>query len=316
MAAANTTKPALPHGKTNLWAHIVQNRGVYLVLLPGIIWYILFAYFPLFGLSLAFKTFKANLGIFHSPWVGLQNYVYVFRDKAFMESVGRTLYINILRLCITFPFPILLALAINEVRLGRTKKIFQTIYTFPNFLSWILVSSIMRHVFGQHGMVNGIITLFNHEPVMLLGSVHAFLPLIYITDIWKTAGWSAIIYLAAISGIDAEQYEAAEIDGATRLQRIWHISLPGIKGTIIVMFILAMGYLMSAGFDQLFNMSNAATSRVAETLDMYIYRITFQSASDFSFSSAVSLFRSIINFSLLITADRLAKKIGGQGLFG
>jgi putative aldouronate transport system permease protein len=151
---------------------------------------------------------------------------------------------------------------------------------------------------------------------MLLGSVPAFLPLIYNPDIWKTAGWSAIIYLAAISGIDAEQYEAAEIDGATRIQRIWHISLPGIKGTLLVMFILAMGYLMSAGFDQLFNMSNAATSKAAETLDMYIYRVTFQSASDFSFSSAVSLFRSIINFLLLITADRLSKRFSGQGLFG
>jgi putative aldouronate transport system permease protein len=261
MAPRDTLQPALPTAKTSLWARIVRNKGVYMVLLPGIVWYILFAYFPLFGLSLAFKTFKANLGIFRSPWIGLQNYVYVFRDKAFLESVGRTLYINILRLCITFPFPILLALTINEVRLGRSKKIFQTIYTFPNFLSWILVSSIMRHVFGQHGMVNSIITLFGHEPVMLLGSVRAFLPLIYITDIWKTAGWSAIIYLAAISGIDAEQYEAAEIDGATRLQRIRHISLPGIKGTVVVMFILAMGYLMSAGFDQLFNMSNANKAR-------------------------------------------------------
>jgi putative aldouronate transport system permease protein len=139
--------------------------------------------------------------------------------------------------------------------------------------------------------------------------------MVYITEIWKSAGWSAIIYMAAISGIDQEQYEAAQIDGATRLQRMWYISLPGIKSTIIVMFIMAVGYIMNAGFDQIFNISNAATAKVAETLDMYIYRVTFQASADFSFSSAVSLFKSIINFVLLLTADRVSKWIGGEGLF-
>jgi putative aldouronate transport system permease protein len=302
-------------GKGSLM-RIRQNRGVYLILLPGIIWYILFAYFPLYGLTLAFKTFKANLGIFGSPWIGFQNYIFVFRDKAFLESVFRTLQINILRIVLTFPVPVFLALAINEIRLGRMKKILQTIYTFPHFLSWVIVASIMINVLGQNGLVNGLISLVSPNRVNFLGSVEHFLPLIYLTDIWKSAGWSAIIYLAAISGIDMEQYEAAQIDGAGRLQRIWHITLPGIRGTVVVMFILAMGYLMSAGFDQLFNLSNPATSKAAETLDMYIYRVTFRSASDFSFSSAVSLFRSVINFAILITADRLAKAVGGQGLFG
>lgn len=302
--------------KKSLLVRIIQNRGIYAVLLPGILWYVLFAYFPLYGLSLAFKTFKANLGIIRSPWVGLQNYIYVFRDKAFMESIYRTLQINVLRLICTFPVPILLALMINEVRLGRSKKILQTIFTFPHFLSWVIVSSIMLNVLGRNGLINAVIALFGSPPVNIVGSVRYFLPLVYLSDIWKSSGWSAIIYLAAISGIDTEQYEAAEIDGATRFQRIIHISIPGIKGTIVVMFILAMGYLMSAGFDQLFNISNAATVRAAEILDMYIYRVTFLAASDFSFSSAVSLFRSIINFVLLITADRLARTVGGQGLFG
>jgi putative aldouronate transport system permease protein len=309
-------KAVLPLKNKSLLIRIMQNRGIYLVLLPGVLWYIFFAYFPLYGLSLAFKTFKANMGIIRSPWVGLQNYVYVFRDQAFMEAIYRTLKINILRLICSFPVPILLALMINEVRLGRSKKILQTIYTFPHFLSWVIVSSIMINVLGRNGLINAVIALFGGEPVSILGSVRHFLPLVYLSDIWKSSGWSAIIYLAAISGIDAEQYEAAEIDGATRFQRIVHISMPGIKGTIVVMFILAMGYLMSAGFDQLFNISNAATVRSAEILDMYIYRVTFLAASDFSFSSAVSLFRSIINFILLITADRLSRAVGGQGLFG
>ncbi|MDR2303288.1 MAG: ABC transporter permease subunit [Treponema sp.] len=300
----------------SLLAGIIQSRGIYVVLLPGVVWYILFAYFPLFGLSLAFKTFKANLGIIGSPWIGLQNYVYVFRDQAFMEAVFRTIKINILRLLITFPVPIILALAINEVRVGRLKKILQTVYTFPNFLSWIIVSSILTNTLGQNGFFNGLIVLLGGKSVNILGTAKYFLPLAYLSDIWKTAGWGAIIYLAAIAGIDVEQYEAAEIDGASRFQRIIHISLAGIKGTIVVMFILAMGYLMSAGFDQLFNISNAATMKEAEILDMYIYRVTFKAASDFSFSSAVSLLRSVINFVLLISADRISKMISGQGLFG
>jgi putative aldouronate transport system permease protein len=301
--------------KEGFFRQISKNKEIYLILLPGIVWYIIFAYLPMYGLSLAFKTFKANKGIFGSPWVGLTNYIYVFRDMAFIDSIFRTLKINAGRLLFQFPFPIFLALVINEVRIGRSKRILQTIYTFPHFLSWVIVASILTNVLSQTGMVNSIIKLVGGKPVNFLGSITIFLPMVYISEIWKSSGWSAIIYLAAIAGIDFEQYEAAEIDGATRVQRIWHISLPGIKGTIIVMFVLAAGYIMSAGFDQLFNISNAATFRVAETLDMYIYRVTFRNASDFSFSAAVSLFRSIINFIMLLTADRLTRAITGQGLF-
>jgi putative aldouronate transport system permease protein len=300
----------------NFISRVVKNREIYLLLLPGIAWYIIFAYLPLYGLSLAFKTFKANLGIFGSPWVGFENYKYVFRDNAFFSSVYRTLYINSGRLIFQFPFPIFLALVINEVRVGKIKKILQTIYTFPHFLSWIIVASILTNVLGYSGMVNSVLRMTGIVPVNFLGSTKIFLPMVYITEIWKSSGWSVIIYLAAISGIDFEQYEAAEIDGASRLQRILYISLPGIKATIIVMFVLAVGNLMTAGFDQLFNISNPVTFKAAETLDMYIYRVTFQSASDFSFSSAVSLFRSIINFILLITADRVTRIVSGTGLFG
>ena len=212
---------------------------------------------------------------------------------------------------------ILFALMINEVRLGRSKKVLQSIYTFPNFLSWVIVASIMINVLGQKGLVNGFLTtFFGTRPIAFLGKPEYFRPVIFITDVWKTAGWSAIIYMASISGIDMEQYEAAEIDGASRLQRIWYITLPGIKTTIMVLFILAVGNLMSGGFDQIFNLSNSATMKVAETLDMYIYRITFKGSVDFGFSSAVALFRSVINMLLLIVADRVSKAVGGSGLLG
>lgn len=301
--------------KNSLLRRMWKAREIYMLLIPGIIWYIIFAYIPMYGLTLAFKTYKANLGIFGSPWVGMVNFTYVFRDPAFFESVWKTLYINAGRILFQFPVPIILALMLNEVRVGRYKKIVQTIFTFPHFLSWIIVASIMINILNMQGMVNGIIRMIGWEPINFLGSTKIFLPMLYITENWKSAGWIMIIYMAAIAGIDTEQYESAQLDGASRLQQIWYITLPGIQSTIVVMFILAIGNIMNAGFDQIFNITNAATVKAGEILDMYIYRITFQSAADFSFSSAVSLFRSVVNFIMLLLADRVCKWLGADGLF-
>ena len=299
----------------NLGRNIYKHRGKYLLILPALVWFIIFAYVPIFGLSLAFKKYMAKLGLFLSPWIGLDNFNNVFADPAFFQSILTTLKINAGRLLFVFPVPIIFALLINEVRLGRSKKILQSIYTFPHFLSWVIVASIMISILGQRGMVNTFLgSVFGTKPISFLGTPSYFLPVVYLTDIWKSAGWSAIIYMASISGIDTEQYDAAEIDGSSRLQRMWYITLPGIKPTIFVLFILAVGYLMSGGFDQIFNLSNPATLKVAETLDMYIYRITFRGSVDFSFSASVALFRSTINLLLLFSADRFMKLVGGSGL--
>lgn len=299
----------------SLLSQIWRNRNIYLILLLPLVWYAIFAYVPMGGLSLAFKDYKANRGIFGSPFVGFENFESLFRDTAFYRSIARTLSINLLRLVFVFPFPILFAIMLNEIQFPKYKRVLQTIMTFPNFLSWIIVSSILINVLSNDGMVNRIIGLIGLESVNFLGSEKLFQPMLYITDVWKSSGWSMIIYLAAITGIDQDQYEAAEIDGATRMLRIIHVTLPNLMPTIIVMFILASGNLMTAGFDQIFNMSNAAVKSVAETLDMYIYRITFLTAPDFGFSMAVSLFRSIVNMALLLIADRGAKWMGGSGLF-
>ncbi len=300
----------------SLVLQVVKNRQIYFLLLFGLAWYVIFAYIPMYGLTLAFKNFRAADGIFGSKWVGTQVFQYVFRDPAFFQAVYRTLTINLGRLVFQFPVPILLALLLNELRIGRFKKALQSVFTFPHFLSWIIVSSILINVLGHQGLLNSVIRLFGGDPVSLLGNPSIFVPMLYITEIWKSAGWTAIIYMASIAGIDQEQYEASIIDGASRFQRAWHITLPGIQPTITVLFILAVGNLMNAGFDQIFNISNAATKNVAETLDMYIYRITFQSTTDFSYSTAVSLFKSVVNFVLLLTADRVSKRIQGSGLFG
>lgn len=298
-----------------LFIEIWKYRMTYTLLLPGLIWLILFAYLPMGGLSLAFKEYRANDGIWGSAWIGFENFKYVFRDPAFADAVWRTLYVNIIKLFITFPFPILLALLLNELRMRRYKKVLQTAFTFPHFLSWIIVSGIIINVLAYDGLVNSFLALIGLPTINFLGSEQNFYPMIILTDIWKSTGWGAIVFMAAISGIDQEQYEAAQIDGATRLQQMFRVTLPNIMPTVTIMFILSVGGLMSSGFDQIFNLANAATQNVSQVLDVYIYRITFQSSTDFSFSTAVSLFRSIVNMILLLLADRAAKWLGGDGLF-
>lgn len=299
-----------------LGREVWKNRMVYLLLIPGIIWFAVFAYLPMGGLTLAFKDYHARMGILGSPWVGLENFRYLFRDPAFAKAVWRTLAINVGKLLVTFPVPILLALLLNELRMRKYSKFLQTVFTFPYFLSWIIVSGVLINVLSNTGLLNSILARLGFDTVNILGSEKAFIPLIYISEIWKSSGWSAIVYVAAIAGIDQEQYEAAQIDGATRLQQMMRITLPSILPTIVVMFVLATGTIMTSGFDQIFNLSNPATKDVAEVLDMYIYRVTFQGSTDFGYSTAVSLFRSVINMVLLVLADWGAKKLGGTGLFG
>ena len=293
-----------------------KNRMIYTLLLPGVIWYIIFVYMPMGGLSLAFKSFKANLGILRSPWIGFENFAYVFRDAAFWRALWKTVYINFGRMVFQFPAPIVLALVINEFKSKHYKRVLQTIYTFPHFFSWVIVASIVTNVLSANGFINQLIVALGGRPVSFLGTPAVFIPLLYFTDIWKYAGYGSIIYLAAISGIDAGLYEAADLDGASRRQKLFHITIPSIMPTIIVMFILVSGSIMTLGFDQLFNMYNAAVKDAVEVLDMYIYRITFQSAADFSYSAAVSLFRSVINMLLLLGANKFSKMMGGGGLLG
>ena len=292
-------------------------KGIYLLMIPALIWYALFSYVPMAGLSLAFKTYKAKLGIWGSPFVGLKHFERLFQDPKFLDSVLRTLKINGGRLILTFPFAIILAILLNELRMGKFKKILQVIFTFPHFLSWVIIASILTNVLSYDGLVNSFIELCGGEYVNFVGNSKLFVPLVYITEVWKGAGWSSIIYLAAIAGIDQEQYEAADIDGASRWDKIWKITIPSILPTITIMFILAAGNVMTKGFDQIFNMDNAAVHKVSQTLDMYIYNVTFNSVScDFGYSTALSLFRSVVNLIFLIVANTITKKLGGNGLMG
>ena len=302
--------------RRSLWVEIFKNKEIYLLALPAVIWYAVFCYMPMGGLTLAFKSFKANLGIWGSPWNGLTNFESLFRDPAFGRSVGVTLWINAVELVLCFPAPILLALMLNELRMGRYKKVLQTVYTFPHFLSWVIIASIVKNLLSIDGVVNGLMANLGMEKVSFLGNKNLFRPLIYITEIWKEAGWSSIIYLAAMSGVDQQVYEVAEIEGASRLQRVPHITLPSIFPTIAVMLILQMGGIMGGHFDQIYNLQNDIIASSAETLNLYIYRITFQRTPNYGFSTAVSLFCSVINMALLLSTNKIAERFGGVGLMG
>ena len=315
-AGVNVQSAALtrPKKKT-LFTEILQNKYIYLMLLPGLVFYITFSYIPMAGLQLAFREYNARLGIWGSPWVGTLNFSFVFRDPSFWRAMENTITISLQRLLFQFPVPIILALLINEFGGRRYKRVLQTVFTFPHFLSWVIIAGIMFNLLEARGLVNNLIMAMGHEQVNILSSQQLIRPLLYITENWKSAGWSAIIYIAAMAGINPELYESADMDGATRVQRMIFITLPGIRETIIILFILAVGGIMNAGFDQIFNLGNVAVQNRIDILDTYIYRVTFQGHTDFGFATAISLMRSLINFSFLLTANWVSRKVAKTGLF-
>ena len=290
-------------------------RYIYLLLIPGIVYFAVFHYGPMNGVILAFKKYNARLGIWGSKWVGWDNFARIFRTPAAMEAIRNTFEINISRLLFQFPAPILLALLINEMRGTRLKRLYQTVYTFPHFLSWVIVSTILSNFLSNGGMINTIIASLGGERINFLADVELFRPLLYLTHNWKEMGWNAIIYMAAIAAIDPTLYEAATVDGANRLQQAWHVTLPCIRATIVTLFILQVGRIMNSGFEQIFYLQNAAVKGVSEILDTYVYNITFRAAPNYGFSTAVGLFKSVINLVMLVAADRIVKWLNGSGIF-
>lgn len=308
-------QPSL-HYKRSLARRMWDARYIYLILLPGIIYYAVMHYGPMSGLVLAFKKYSAKLGIWGSQWVGLKNFQRIFVTPAALDAIWNTLEISLSRLVFEFPVPIMLALMLNELKEGKTKKLYQTVYTFPHFLSWIVVGTVMTNIFSNTGTINSMLHAMGGEGFTFLSSKSFARPFLYITSNWKGMGWSSIIYMAAISGIDPTMYEAAMIDGANRWQRIIKITLPSIATTITVLFILEVGRIMNSGFDQIFNLQNAVTKSVTDVLDIYIYDITFNATPNYGFSTATGMFKSVINLIMLILANLFAKKVSGQGLFG
>lgn len=300
-------------GKT--WRAVKRNKWLYVMLIPGVIYYILFKYGPMVGLIAAFKEYQPFLGFFGSPWVGLEHFRRLFSNDSFLRILKNTLVFSGLNLVFFFPVPIVLALLLNEVRVSWFKRTVQSVIYIPHFLSWVVVVGISYSLFTtEGGVINNFITnILGREPVNFMGSEFWLRPMVVFQNIWKESGWGTIIFLAALAGVDMEMYEAAKLDGASRLQQIWYITLPAIKSTIITMLILRLGNVMEAGFDQLFLMQNAMNRQAAQVIDTYVYQMGMKNGQ-LSFATAVGLFKSVVGLVLVLSADKLSKKVGEEGI--
>lgn len=312
---------AVSNMPTNKWARkwkqIRSDKLLYLLLLPVIAWYLIFAYLPMGGLSLAFKSFRYDMGLWGSPWIGFEHFSEMFEDKDFWNALKNTLVFAAGKICILFPMPVLLAVLLNEMRANKTKKFFQTVFTFPHFITWVVLAGILINMFGSNGMVNASLSALGLQKISPLSDSSMFRPFIWLSALWKEIGWDSIIYLAAFAGIDPGLYEAASIDGANRFQKMIHISWPGIRGTVAIMFILAVGSLMTSGasFDQVFNLYSEPVYNVADTLDTFVYRSSFSIGTNFGYTTAVGFLKSVINVILITITNKIVTKTGESGLF-
>lgn len=298
-----------------MWKYIKKNKYLYLLLIPCIVYFIVFSYLPMYGLIISFKDFKFSKGILGSPWNGLENFRYLFGLKDFYRVFGNSIILSLLKLLISFPIPIILAVLINEIPFIKYKKVTQTMIYLPYFISWVVIGGILVNLLSPSwGIVNDIIKKFGGEPVFFLGSSDYFRPIAIVSHIWKQAGWDTIIYLAAITGVNPDLYEAAKIDGAGRLKRICYITLPCIKPTIVILLLLAIGNIMNNGFEQIYVLQNSSNIAVSEVFETYTYKMGVINGR-YSFASSVSLFNSVVGLVLLTVANKIAKLIGEEGIF-
>jgi putative aldouronate transport system permease protein len=270
----------------------------------------------MYGVILSFKTFDYSKGILGSPWIGVQNFKDIVNDFQFLSAVKNTLIISLGKLIFNFPLPIILAILMNELSKRKIMRLYQTVFTLPHFISWVVISGVVINIFGGSGVFNQILNALGMESSSPLIQTNTFRPMLYITNAWKEMGWDSIIYLAALAGINPELYESAEMDGANRFQRIIHITWPGIRSTVSVLLILAVGNIMGSGsLDQVLNLYSAPVYSVADIIDTYIYRVTFTVGADYGYMTAIGLSKSLINLVLLYSANMLSKKLGEGGLF-
>lgn len=301
-----------------LWKRIKNDRMLYLLLAPVLAWYLVFCYLPVAGgISLSLRNFRYDMGIWESPFVGLEHFRKMLSDREFMQAAKNTIIISLGRIGFQMPCAILTALFLNEIRSAKLKRTFQTVITFPHFISWVVLAGILSNLFGSSGIINQILDVLGIANVSPITSASSFRPFIWISNIWKEVGWDSIIYLAAITSIDPGLYEAAEVDGAGRLKRIWHITLPGIKSTIAIMLILAVGQIMTNGsFDQIFNLYSAPVYKVGDTLDTYIFRESFITGGlNYGYSTAIGMFKSIIGVIMITVSNKVVTALGENGLY-
>ncbi|UUZ85259.1 ABC transporter permease subunit [Paenibacillus sp. P26] len=306
-ARAGSSVHAARKKKTALYK-ILQNYELYLFLLPTILYFLVFHYIPMYGVQIAFKNFIAVKGFTGSPWVGFEHFERFFESYQFVTVLRNTLGISLYELAVAFPAPILLALLLNQVTSERFKKIVQTVTYAPHFISVVVVVGMLYLFLSpKHGLVNQILPALGVQPVFFMASPDWFKTIFVFSGIWQNLGWSAIIYLAALSGVNPDLHEAAVVDGATKLQRIRHIDLPAILPTIVILLILNVGSLMSVGFEKVYLMQNQLNIDASEIIQTYVYKAGLLNAQ-FSYSAAIGLFNSVVNFILLVAVNQMARR--------
>lgn len=317
MVSENATLPSQsqPGARTSkLSAYLARSLPLYIMMLPGLVLLILFSYFPIYGIALAFQKFNPGLGVLKSPWVGLDNFRRLFTLPEFWRITRNTFVIAIAKTISLQLCAVLFALMLNEVRSRIFKRSIQTVVYLPHFLSWVILGGLMLDLLGSTGLVNQFLRQLGATPIIFLGSNDWFRPILVITYLWQEVGWSAIIYLAALTGIDPVLYEAAAMDGANHLGQIRHVTLPGIRSTVLLVAVLSLGSMLDAGFDQVLNLYNPVVYPTGDILDTYIYRAGLVSAQ-FSLATAVGLFRSVVRLILVAVGYWLANRYTDYWIF-
>ncbi|MCZ8511614.1 ABC transporter permease subunit [Paenibacillus filicis] len=303
------------HSRTGLWAAMVQCKWMYALAMPGILYFILFKFVPLWGLLISFKEYNPFLGFWGSRWIGFTNFTDLFSSEVFYLMLRNTFAINIFSIIFMFPLPIALALMLNEIRHEVFKRINQSIVYLPHFLSWVVVASMTFFMLSTDvGLINKLITGMGFGPVSFLSSPNLFWGLLTAQSMWKEVGWGTIIFLAAMAGVDPQQYEAAVIDGASRMKQIWHVTLPAIRPTIIILLILRLGHMADVGFEQILLMNNPLVTSVSQVFDTYAYTIGILGGK-ISVGVTVGMFKGVVGLILVMLSNYAVKKLGQEGIY-
>jgi len=316
-----TTRPLQPTVNVNVkrrakWRTVLEQRYLFLMSLPFVIWLFIFNYLPLWGWTMAFQKFKPGRSFGEQEWVGLDNFVQLFQEPQFYLVLRNTLAMSIMALGVGYTVPVLFAILLNEIRWSPFKRGMQTISYLPHFVSWVVVAGIVTKMLSTDGgIVNEVLLALNliDKPIQFMAKGEWFWGIVTLSDLWKEMGWNSIIFLAAISGIDNEQYEAAKVDGAGRFRRMWHITLPGIRPTLMVMLILSIGWLTSIGFEKQYLLGNALVQDYAEVLDLYVLNYGIN-LGRYSFGTAVGIVNSIVAITLLLLSNRIFKRITNESV--
>ena len=303
------------NGKKGIVRDFKKNKGLYLMILPVLLYYAIFCYKPMYGAIMSFQDFSPRLGFWGSDWVGLKHFTNFFTSSDFPRLLRNTLTISISTLIVIFPFPIILALFINEIRITKFKKTIQTVSYLPHFVSVVVTCGMIKTFVASDGFIGIFASLFTGgEPENLLLKPGAFVPIYVISKIWGTIGWDSIMYLSALSAIDQVQYESADIDGAGRFKKMWYITVPSLKGTMVVLFILGVGGIMNLGYEKIMLLYSPAIYEVSDVISTYVYRMAFNS-QNWSYSAAIGLFNSVCNMLLVVGANTITRKLNGSALW-